>query len=149
MITKEEENSWFKYLVDNLKIVLGGDLGKYQLAANPATEIPSIYVKSKELNPNQWKFKEGSGIECVVHRSIGMRREPIMGANILNFKFPIELIQRNLSESLVISVVKIVQAKQFIIYKDPVISPQQELPTGFAFERAILEIEVSQRMEFN
>ena len=148
MITEAQEKTWFKYLVDNLKIILDGELGWYQLANNPATEIPSIYVKSKELNPNQWKFKEGSGIECIVHRSIGIKREPIMGANILNFVFPIELIQHNLEKSLTVSIVRIVQAKQFIIYKDPIVIPQKEIPVGFAFERAKIEIEVSQRMNF-
>jgi hypothetical protein len=149
MITETQEKTWFKYLVDTLKDVLDGDLGRYQLAANPATEIPSIYVKSKELNPNQWKFKEGSGIECIVHRSIGMKREPIMGANILNFTFPIELVQHNLGKTLTIPVIKIVQEKRFIIYKDPIVTPQQEIPAGFAFGRAIIDIEVSQRMEFS
>lgn len=149
MITEAQEQTWFKYLVDTLKDVLDGDLGRYQLAVNPATEIPSIYVKSKELNPNQWRFKEGSGVECIVHRGIGVKREPIMGANILNFTFPVELVQHNLEKSLTIPVIKIVQEKRFIIYKDPIVTPQQETPVGFAFGRAILEIEVSQRMEFN
>jgi hypothetical protein len=149
MITETEENSWFKYLTDNLKIILEDDLGRYQLAANPTTEIPSIYVKTRELKPNQWKFKEGSGVECVVHKSVEIKPEPIMGANILNMTFKVELIQHNVEKTLTIPVTKIVQAKQFIIYKEPVISPQQETPVGFAFERAILEIEVSQRMDFS
>ena len=148
MITETQEKTWFKYLVDNLKDVLSDELGRYQLAANPVTEVPSIYVKSKELNPNQWRFKEGSGIECIIYRSIGMKTEPIMGANIVNFTFPVELVQRNLEKSLTVPVIKIVQEKRFIIYKDPIVTPQQETPAGFAFERVIIDIEVSQRMNF-
>jgi hypothetical protein len=149
MISAEEEKTWFKYLVETIKVILADDLGTYQLTKDPATEIPSIYVKSKELNPNQWRFKENSGVECIVHRGVQIKPEPIMGANILNMVFSVELVQRNRENSLTVSVVKMLQSKAFIIRKEPIITPQAETPVGFAFERAKIEIEVSQRMNIS
>ena len=70
----------------------------------------------------------------------------MIGGRILTMIFPIELVQHDLDKGLTISILKILQDKEFIIRKEPVKTPQMETPNGVALERVIIEIEVSQRI---
>ena len=144
--TEAEEKAWFAWLVDHFKTLLQDELGTFELVSKPSVTTPAIYVKTRELNSNFRIKKNALGVECIIHRNIKFKTEPMIGGRILHMNFPIELVQHDLDKGLTISILKILQDKEFIIRKEPVKTPQMETPNGVALERVIIEIEVSQRV---
>lgn len=152
MIAQSDINSWLLALNNHLKDLLVNDLGQYDLIVNNAVRgtIPSIKIEPRITENNtQFRLRDKSGIECIVHRELGFKHQYMSGGSKLSLDFKIELVQYKREVSLNNAVLKIVLDDYFEIYKDPIITPSVESPTGIILERAIIEVNVTQRIQLN
>ena len=114
-------------------------LGTLEFSLDTTKTIPAIYRKTKELSLNKWQMRE-DGILAIIHESLDIKPIFLLGSSALSVCFEIELVQYDRTKTNSLAIMRLLSNSYFDIFKDPVTTPQVELPEGVAYERSLIEI---------
>jgi hypothetical protein len=146
-LSRTDTDSHLETLKNTLVDTIGDELGRYELIQKPTVLIPAIYVSPPELDQNQFRIKDNSGIECIISRSKEIKVDPMIGANRINLDYRIELVQHDLRKDTSIATMRVCNSRAFEVLKSPIVIPYMETPRGLSLERSIIKITVAYREE--
>ncbi len=141
-LTQNDLNIWFSTLEQKVRDVMqDGEnlLGTLEFSLDTTKTIPAIYRKTKELSLNKWQMRE-DGILAIIHESLDIKPIFLLGSSALSVCFEIELVQYDRTKTNSLAIMRLLSNSYFDIFKDPVTTPQVELPEGVAYERSLIEI---------
>ncbi len=141
-LTQNDLNIWFSTLEQKVREVMqDGEnlLGTLEFSLDTTKTIPAIYRKTKELSLNKWQMRE-DGILAIIHESLDIKPIFLLGSSALSVCFEIELVQYDRTKTNSLAIMRLLSNSYFDIFKDPVTTPQVELPEGVAYERSLIEI---------
>lgn len=141
--TQAQLNSYLKNLRDGLVVLLGDDLGKYQIfnsAGRIISEIPAIAVEPPPFKSNIRKMKANSGIECIISRTGKPSIAHMLGSNQYFVDYCIRLTQYNTDASTQLATSKIINSGKFFIIQNPVLVPFMEKPDMSVYENCEISI---------
>lgn len=151
-IQQADIDTWLNTLQGKITNILQGSqssenlLGTLEFTKNTNITIPAIYRRSKDLPKDQWRMVASSGIECIVHDSIDLKTEPMIGGNAIYLRFCIELVQHNTNLTNLPAIFRLTNNKYLEVLESPLTSPYAQLPEGEVFERTIVKATAAQRM---
>ena len=114
-------------------------LGTLEFSLDTTKTIPAIYRKTKELSLNKWQMRE-DGILAIIHESLDIKPIFLLGSSALSICFEIELVQYDRTKTNSLAIMRLLSNSYFDVFKDPVTTPQVELPEGIAYERSLIEV---------
>ena len=141
-LTQNDLNIWFSTLEQKVREVMqDGEnlLGTLEFSLDTTKTIPAIYRKTKELSLNKWQMRE-DGILAIIHESLDIKPIFLLGSSALSICFEIELVQYDRTKTNSLAIMRLLSNSYFDVFKDPVTTPQVELPEGIAYERSLIEV---------
>lgn len=141
--TQLDLNTYLKNLRDGLVVIIGTDLGKYQIfntTGQIISEIPAIAVEPPPFKSNIRKIKANSGIECIISRTGKPSISHMIGTNQYFVDYCIRLTQYNTNASTQLATSKIINSGKFFIVKDPVVVPFMEKTDLYVYENCEITI---------
>ena len=141
-LTQNDLNIWFSTLEQKVREVMqDGEnlLGTLEFSLDTTKTIPAINRKTKDLSLNKWQMRE-DGILAIIHESLDIKPIFLLGSSALSICFEIELVQYDRTKTNSLAIMRLLSNSYFDVFKDPVTTPQVELPEGIAYERSLIEV---------
>lgn len=135
---------------NSLKILIGTDLGKYEITSpigQNLKDIDAIWVEPPEL-PANYKVKPNSGIEAIIQREPDPYHENLLGYTVGINNYCITLKQYNLEKSLTPVIERLKSSHHWNFLDQPRVIPYTKTSEGIVRPKATFKITTARLLDF-